>query len=114
MLFRSIVLGLGLGAGVFYPLSALRGPADVGRETGRLEEMESTLAAARRAYRGAYAALVLRYYGIFCGLLLCSLCVWIVTYRIGTGLYPWQFKVLVPGYMNEETEIVSRALALLM
>ncbi|MEK7793973.1 MAG: hypothetical protein AAB353_05565 [Candidatus Hydrogenedentota bacterium] len=108
------VLGVGLSCGMIYPLAALRSPADVGRETGRLEEMANTLTAARRAYRDAYTALTLRYYGILFGLLLCGLCAWVVTYRMGIGLYPWQFKILAPGYMDEESEIVSQALTLLL
>lgn len=109
-----IVLGVGLGCGVIYPLVALRNPADVGRETGRLEEMANTLTAARRAYRDAYTALTLRYYGILFGLLLCGFCAWVVSFRMGIGLYPWQFKILVPGYIDQESEIVTQALTLLL
>lgn len=90
------------GFGLIYPALTLDSVEDVSRKLGRPEEMQGTLPLARRAYRRAYASLFLRYYGILFGVYVIVTCAWVITFRIGTGLYPWQINLLTPGLLSEE------------
>ncbi|HOE65087.1 MAG TPA: hypothetical protein PLO62_01050 [Candidatus Hydrogenedentes bacterium] len=97
--------------GPVYPLLILRtlAPALAAspEETG-----EPPKEPGRRRLQGIlYAALVRRYYGILCGLLLTVASIWVVVYRIETSLYPWQFKLLTSGFAAEEMKAVGDALS---
>lgn len=106
-------LGLVVIFGPVYPALMLKSAEEVSRRTGHPEDLAGALKLARRTYRRAYASLVLRYYGVLSGLYLCTLCAWIISYRILHSFYPWQIKLLAPGFLQDETEIVNKALALL-
>lgn len=107
------VLGLVVLFGPIYPALMLKSAHEVSRRTGHPDDPVGALKMARRTYRRAYASLVLRYYGVLSGLYLCMQCAWIVSYRMLNSFYPWQIKLLAPGFMQDETEIVNKALALL-
>jgi hypothetical protein len=107
------ILGLVVLFGPVYPALLLKSADEVSRRTGHPEDPAGVLKLAQRTYRRAYASLVLRYYGVLSGLYLCMLCAWIVSYRILNSFYPWQIKLLAPGFMQGEAELVNRALALL-
>lgn len=99
--------------GVLYPALTLTSVSEVSRKTGRPEEMEDMTRLARAAYRRAYMALVVRYYGVLAGLYVCAGCFWIIAYRVLTGLYPWQIKLLASGLLDDEIEIIRRAVNML-
>lgn len=99
--------------GLLYPALGLKSAREVSRRAGRPEEIGETLPKARRAYRRAYAAFTMRYYGILSGSFMCTLCAWVIAVRMVTGLYPWQAELLATGLLDEEVEVIGRALALL-
>ncbi|MCH7958519.1 MAG: hypothetical protein IID08_00215 [Candidatus Hydrogenedentes bacterium] len=99
--------------GILYPALTLKGVREVSRTAGRPEEIDETVRYARQAYRRAYAALSLRYYGILWGLYACMFCGWVISYRMISGLYPWQEKLIAAGYLDMERTVVEQALALL-
>ena len=107
------VLGLVALFGPFYPAFILKSAEEVSRRTGHPEDALGALKLARRTFRRAYTSLVLRYYGVLSGVYLCTLCAWIISYRIVNSFYPWQIKLLAPGFLQDEIEIVNEALALL-
>ena len=102
-----------IGFGMIYPVLTLDSVEDVSRKLGRPEEMQGTLPLARRAYRRAYASLFLRFYGILFGVYLIVTCAWVVTFRIGTGLYPWQINLLTPGLLSEERALWQAVLTMI-
>ncbi len=67
----------------------------------------------RRWMWKAYASYWRRYCGIFTGLLLCVVSVWVVGYRVAFALYPFQVELLVPGFESQETQVVRDAVSLL-
>ena len=107
------VMGILIVFGWLYPALTLSTPEEVSRKSGRLEEMPDTIRLARQAYRRVYAAMVVRYYGILSGLAMCMICVWVISYRILNGLYPWQVNLLSDGLLEEEYRIVEQVLAML-
>lgn len=102
-----------VGFGLIYPLVALPAVAEVCRKSGRPEEFAELLPLARRAYRVAYLSLARRYYGLVVGVYLALGCVWLISYRMLTGLYPFALNVLTTGLLEEETQVVLEAIALL-
>ena len=107
------VIGILILFGGLYPGLTLSTPEEVSRKSGRLEEMPHTIRLARQAYRRVYAAMVVRYYGLLSGISMCMVCVWIMSYRIMNGLYPWQVNLLSDGLLGEEGLIVQQVLTLL-
>jgi tetratricopeptide (TPR) repeat protein len=101
------------GFGVIYPGLRLAAPEDVSKKSGRLEDMPEVARLARQAYRRVYAAFVVRYYGILCGVYVCMICVWVLGYRVGYGLYPTQINLLASGLVRQEQEVVRSVIALL-
>lgn len=99
--------------GFFYPTLTLKRVDEVCRATGRPEEMSELIPRARRAYRRAYSSYVMRYFGVWLGLYICLVCAWALSYRIITGLYPWQILLLSTGLLEEERAIATQAIALL-
>lgn len=110
-----VVLGIMVGFGFVYPLFTLPAIIEVCRRTGRPEEIAELLPAARRAYRVAFLSLSRRYYGLTLGIYICLICAWAVSFRMVSGLYPEliQWKLLTPGLLDEEIEVVREAIALL-
>ena len=102
-----------LGFGVIYPGLRLSSPEDVSKKSGRLEDMPEVMRLARQAYRRVYAAFVVRYYGILAGVYICTVCVWVLTYRVVNGLYPTQINLLANGLIWQEQEVVRSVIALL-
>ncbi len=111
-LWRALIIGL-LGFGVVYPLLTLTRAEDASRRSGRPEEMAGALPTARVAYRRAYASMMVRYFNVLTGLYICAACVWIVGFRVLTGLYPLQMSLLTSGLIDEEIEAVKAALVIL-
>lgn len=107
------VVGVLIFFGGLYPGLTLSTPEEVSRKSGRLEEMPHTIRLARQAYRRVYAAMVVRYYGILSGVSMCMVCVWIISYRIMHGLYPWQVNLLSDGLLGEELVVVQQILTLM-
>jgi len=107
------VVAILLGFGVIYPGLRLSSPEDVSKKSGRLEDMPEVVRLARQAYRRVYAAFVVRYYGILAGTFLCTVCVWVLAYRVTNGLYPTQINLLANGLIRQEQEVVHSIIALL-
>lgn len=112
VLWYMVIAGM-VGFGVLYPAATLKRPQEVSRRSSRLEDMEQTIRLARQSYRRAYASLALRYYGILSGVTTCLICAWVILFRIVVGLYPWQYKLLASGLLDEERSIVRDAIDLL-
>ncbi len=102
-----------IGFGLIYPGLRLASPEDVSKKSGRLEDMPEVMRLARQAYRRVYAAFVVRYYGILCGIYFCMICLWILGYRVVNGLYPMQINLLANGLIRQEQEVVRSVIALL-
>jgi len=101
-----------VGFGLIYPGLRLASPEDVSKKSGRLEDMPEVVRLARQAYRRVYAAFVVRYYGILCGIYFCAVCLWILGYRVINGLYPMQINLLANGLIRQEQEVVRSVIAL--
>ncbi len=102
-----------LGFGLIYPGLRLSSPEDVSKKSGRLEDMPEVVRLARQAYRRVYAAFVVRYYGILAGIYICTVCVWVLAFRVANGLYPTQINLLANGLIRQEQEVVHSVIALL-
>jgi len=102
-----------LGFGVIYPALRLSSPEDVSKKSGRLEDMPEVVRLARQAYRRCYAAFVVRYYGILAGVYICTVCVWVLVFRVVNGLYPTQVNLLANGLIRQEQEVVHSVITLL-
>ncbi len=107
------VVAILLGFGVIYPGLRLSSPEDVSKKSGRLEDMPEVMRLARQAYRRVYAAFVVRYYGILAGTYVCTVCAWVLAYRVVNGLYPTQINLLANGLIRQEQEVVESVIALL-
>lgn len=91
----SVAAGL-IIAGLIYPFTALPRPVDSAQqETPKQRRM-------------AAVTLMRRYFGILFGGYLAALCLWLLLYRIMSGLFPVQLPLLVTGLENEELDIVRR------
>ena len=86
------VLLLQVGFGFIYPFGR------VPRSPGAADLPAHPLPRKRRLLAG----FARRYFGIALGLFICVFCGWVLSFRITTGLYPGQLKLLVPGYYAEE------------
>jgi hypothetical protein len=75
--------------------------------------MPDVMRHARRAYRRVYVAFVVRYFGLLIGGFICTACVWLMLYRVISGLYPWQINLLASGLIQRELDTVNHAIALL-
>ncbi len=75
--------------------------------------VEPHLAVVKKHRRIACFALMRRYYGLLLGGFLLVLCLWILTFRIIDGLYPWQIKLLTTGLSSQEVDLVHQLQALL-
>ena len=108
------IIGLMAGAGTFYPAFMLPLAHQVVRgDDANPENVATSLSYARRARRVAYVSLMRRYYGILLGTFASTACLWVLGFRIVSGLFPWQTKLLAPGLGAEEEAIVGAALRLL-
>ncbi len=99
--------------GLIYPGLRLASPEDVSKKSGRLEDMPEVVRLARQTYRRVYAAFVVRYYGILCGIYFSAACLWILSYRVLYGLYPMQINLLANGLIQQEQEVVRSVIELL-
>lgn len=102
-----------VGFGVIYPGLRLASPEDVSKKSGRLEDMPEVVRLARQAYRRVYAAFIVRYYGILCGIYFSAICLWILGYRVVNGLYPMQIELLANGLIQQEQDVVDSVIKLL-
>lgn len=75
---------------------------------------EAVLTGVGRLRRLAYLSFVRRYYGLLCGLLLCTMSLWVVLYRVVFSMYPWQLQLLATGLGPQELQVVRRAAALVL
>jgi len=103
----SVTLGIMVLFGFIYPAITLTPPEEVARRTGRPEEIDTTHRFAKSRYRKVYASLAMRYYGILNGLAILTVCIWIITYRLDMGLYPWQINLLADGFLSEEIQLID-------
>lgn len=70
---------------------------------------------AQRARRTAYVSMLRRYFGVVMGVYLAVFCVWMLGFRILTGLYPvLERKLLVTGLLEQEWEVVRQVQQLLL
>jgi tetratricopeptide (TPR) repeat protein len=100
------VIAFLFAAGIVYPVFALPGARHVCERTASEEESDALLPAARRSRRIAALALMRRYFGLLLGGFICVFCLWVVFFRIGHTLYPWQYTLLVTGLEAEELALI--------
>lgn len=93
--------------GFIYPLLVLPTAQEVCEQAGCPPAL---LRQAMKRKRQAWACLLRRYCGIGISLIVCALCLWVVTHRIVRGLYPWQIELLASGFSAQESEIVGTVL----
>lgn len=106
----TIIAAIAAG-GVLYPAWRLPAPGKVLGGIGD-PSPESTRAAGM-GFRRAYISLIRRYFGLATGLLLLTVCAWVIGYRVIFSLYPWQLELLTTGLAEEEALVVQQVLALL-
>lgn len=80
--------------------------------SGDFRRRHAVPAGARRWLAGTGLAIGLfrRNIGALLGLCLCAVCLWAVSHRLATGLYPYQIPLLTTGLESEETDLVRRIL----
>jgi tetratricopeptide (TPR) repeat protein len=100
-----------LAFGLVYPSLCLPSVRRVLRERD-LPEDDAVRGIVGRWRRLAYLSLVRRYYGILCGLLLSTMSLWVILYRVAFSMYPWQLQLLVTGLGPQELQVVKRVAAL--
>jgi tetratricopeptide (TPR) repeat protein len=106
------LLGCMLVAGLAYPALLLPNPSKVTALRGEAERKILQIKA-RKAYRAAYLGYMRRFYGITLGVLVMSVCLYVITHRITINLYPWQVNLLSTPLGEREYEIASMLLGLL-
>jgi len=105
-------LGLLLCFGIVYPplLAKMRRMFDRIAECDEDGAAKQPSSASRirlplRRYIGIYGCLLRRYAGVLLGGLVITVCVWMLTYRIASGLYPFQMS-LIPCGVGMETNLL--------
>ncbi len=63
---------------------------------------------ARRARRRGYLSLAGRYMTLALGTYICLVCLWVVGFRVLSGLYPTDIKLLVTGLLGEEQALIRQ------
>ena len=94
--------------GVAYPRLALSRPNDVTMARRDTPDFSSTEREVQKRYRHAYLSLLRRYLGVIFGLGMSALCAWTITYRILSGVYPWEVELLATALETEELELVRQ------
>ena len=65
----------------------------------------------RARYRAAYVSLVKRNLGVQFGITLCVFSIWVISYRIAVGAYPWMMPLLITGMEQEELGLIRSVIA---
>jgi len=97
-----------------YPAFTLPRPTAVCNDLATEPYYDDKVLEARACRRRAYLSLGTRLAGMQLGALLVVLCLWIVGYRIASGLYPTDVKLLLPGFEAQAVSLVQRIHALLV
>ncbi|MCX5770167.1 MAG: hypothetical protein NTZ09_07845, partial [Candidatus Hydrogenedentes bacterium] len=69
--------------------------------------------AAPLCFKTVYFSFLRRYYGVQFGLLLATISIWVIGYRVLRSLYPWQLEILTTGMGNEEMAVIRVVMSLL-
>lgn len=96
-----------------YPAFVLPAPADVCSSLASEPYFDDKVLQARACRRRAWASLSVRNLGLALGLYVMLVCTWVVGYRIVTGLYPTDTKLLLPGLEGRERELLYQLQGLL-
>ena len=91
---------------LFYPALMLPRAANVCTHLATEPYYETKLLEARACRRRSYLSLGTRLAGKLLGCYLIVCCVWVLGFRIATGLYPTDVKLLLPGFENETVALI--------
>ncbi len=106
-LWSSLMVAIVLVA-VVYPALLLPREATVCTSLVSEPGYAELLQEARRARRRAYFSLAGRFMTLALGTYICLVCFWVVGFRVLSGLYPTDIKLLVSGLLLEEQSLIQQ------